>query len=161
MDYTELKYYDNGLLAFYSWVTIMSISGSAICIVLNSLLIICILTIDDFKNWIFFPVCLQVVIDIAGPGFANIVSNVISLGSLQEGLEYVEYLAPEEFERLTFVAGNLGCPLTFFRSILNEYTTGVCVLASAFFRYCLICHPTARIASPENLRKVSIALFQR
>ena len=159
VDYTESKYYDNGLLSFYLWTTIMSISGSAICIVLNSFLIICILTTDDFQNWIFFPVCVQAAIDIAGPGFANIAYSVISFGNLRDGINNVEYFRSDDFEVLTFVDGNLGCFLTFFRSILNEYTTGVCVLTSAFFRYCLICHPTARIAAAENLRKVSMALF--
>ena len=95
---------------------------------------------------------------IAGPGFANIVHNVISFGNLRKHVEYVDYMSSGDFESFTFVYGNLGCFLTLFRSILNEYTTGVCVLASAFFRYCVICHPSAKMWSAENLKKLSLAL---
>ena len=126
---------------------------------MNSFLIICILTLEDFKNWIFFPVCLQAAIDIVGPGFASIAHNVISLRSLRSKLENKEYFSSRDFEILKFVDGNLGCSLTFFRSILNEYTSGLCVLVSAFLRYCLICHPTASISSEENMKRFSLAII--
>ena len=158
VDYILTTYYDSNFLSFYLWATLWSVLGSVICIVLNSLLIICVFTIDDFKNWVFFPVCLQAFIDIAGPGFAKIVYNVISFNNLRDELSLAEYLLSEDFEKFTIVDGKIGCTLTFFRSFLNEYTTGYCVLASAFFRYCLICHPTASISSTENLRKCSWAI---
>ena len=158
VDYSLTKYFDDGLQSFYLWTTIWSVFGSVICIVLNFSLIIWIFTIEDFKNWVFFPVGLQAVIDIVGPGFSNIAYNVISFGLLQDGLEYDDYMLSGDFVELTFVDGKLGCTLTFFRSIMNEYTTGLCVLASAFFRYCLICHPTAKVSTPENFRRLSLVL---
>ena len=158
IDYSLTKYFDDGLFAFYLWATIWSIFGSVVCIVLNFFLILCVLTIKEFKNWAFFPVCLQAAIDIAGPGFANIIYNVKSFSILREELEYTDYTASEHFESSTFVAGNTGCFLTFFRSILNEYTTGLCVLASAFLRYCLVCHPAAKILSQGNMKKISLVL---
>ena len=101
---------------------------------------------------------MQAAIDIAGPGFANIAYNIISYGNLRYELDYIEYLLSEDFEKLTIVSGKLGCTLTFFRSILNEYTTGICVLTSSFFRYCLICHPTADISSAVNIKRLSLAM---
>ena len=55
----------------------------------------------------------------------------------------------------------LGCLLVLFRNVLNEYTTGICVTASAFFRYCYVCHPTRQILTEKRLRGISvcIALF--
>ena len=159
VDYSLTKYFDDGFLSFYLWANLWSFLGSVICIVLNLFLIMCVLTMEDFRGWIFFPVCMQAAIDIVGPGFANIFYNVISFNNLREELSSLEYLISEEFEKLTKVDGKVGCILVFFRSILNEYTTGICVLASAFFRYCLICHPTAGISSEENLKNISISLL--
>ena len=158
IDYSLTKYYDEGFFAFYLWAFFWSVFGSVICIVLNFFLILCVFTIEDFKNWTFFPVCLQAAIDIAGPGFANIIYNVMSFSLLRGDWDYVDYFLPEDFVKFTFVTGNQGCFLTIFRSILNEYTTGLCVLASAFFRYCLVCHPAARVMSQENLKKISLTL---
>ena len=52
----------------------------------------------------------------------------------------------------------LGCLLVVFRNILNEYTTGICVTASAFFRYCYVCHPTRIILTEKRLRGVAICI---
>ena len=56
------------------------------------------------------------------------------------------------------IEGKLGCLLTMFRSVLNEYSTGLCILASAFMRYCLICHPNRQILTPQFLRILSCSL---
>ena len=54
--------------------------------------------------------------------------------------------------------GKLGCALTFFRLIVNEFSTGLCILASAFIRYCLICLPTSDILAGNRLKALSAGL---
>ena len=55
-------------------------------------------------------------------------------------------------------AGKLGCGLTFFRLIVNEFSTGLCIFASAFIRYCLICLPTSDILTENRLKALSVGL---
>ena len=40
-----------------------------------------------------------------------------------------------------------GCILSLFRVVLNEYSTGFCLLATAYVRYVLVCHPTNGVKS--------------
>ena len=49
----------------------------------------------------------------------------------------------------------LGCVLTYLRSILNEGSTGLCILATAFIRYILVCHPTSNYLSDIKLRLIA------
>ena len=39
------------------------------------------------------------------------------------------------------LSDGLGCILTFLRATLNEYSTGICVLTTAVYRYLRVCHP--------------------
>ena len=55
--------------------------------------------------------------------------------------------------------GETGCILTFFRTILNENSTGPCILASVFIRYCLICFPTSEILNDRRLKYFSAGLL--
>ena len=55
-------------------------------------------------------------------------------------------------------AGKLGCGLTFFRLIVNEFSTGLCIFASAFIRYCLICHPTSDLLTKNRMIALSACL---
>ena len=102
------------------------------------------------KNCLFIP----------RPGICNIIYEVFSykytatkMGFMSLYLHFFSGISPESFR--------LGCSLVVFRNILNEYTTGICVTASAFFRYCYVCHPTRQILTERRLRGISIfiALF--
>ena len=73
VDYILLKDLDVDFATFYLSMTIFTTLGSAVCIFLNTLLVYCIITTLEFRNWIFFPVCLQSIIDIIGPGLSNII----------------------------------------------------------------------------------------
>ena len=118
IDYVLMKFYDDGLKTFHSWYTSLTVCGSIFCIVLNSFLIFCLLTIDEFKSLIFFPIGLQAVIDVIGPGITNIISAIISHQQLEpsefkdyEG--YVTYIFAAEFADIFNVRGTKGCILTF------------------------------------------------
>ena len=50
----------------------VGVFGSSICIVFNILLIVAILSSKETRNLCFFPVVFQAVIDVLGPGIANI-----------------------------------------------------------------------------------------
>ena len=53
-------------------------------------------------------------------------------------------------------------PQIFFfysRLILNEHTTGICVLFGAFVRYAVVCHPTRQILNKTSLRILSGVLL--
>ena len=79
VDYKLSRYWDPGLSTFHSWSTAISIFGSIVCITLNSSLLLLILRSEEFCNLMFFPICLQAVIDILGPGLCNIAYVLISL----------------------------------------------------------------------------------
>ena len=49
----------------------------------------------------------------------------------------------------------LGCVLTNLRSILNERSTGLHILATAFIRYILVCHPTSNYLTDIKLRLIA------
>ena len=156
---------DSGFRVFHLFVTAFTVCGSISCTLLNLFLIYCLLTIDEFKSLLFFPIGLQAAVDALGPGVSNMIYSLVSHFRMRKefldyGTSYLEYnnMAFYYFESTVMLIGETGCVLTFFRSILNEFSTGLCVLASAFIRYCLICHPTREIFTRKVKRAFSIAL---
>ena len=111
--------------------TIATCLSSLICVVLNSLLVVFLLTTNDFRNLKFSPVVIQAVIDILGPGVANFGYEILlyqqsQFNDLKKDLS--RYLARET--RIS-VETTASCVFTFFRVILNENTTGVCVTGTS------------------------------
>ena len=47
----------------------------------------------------------------------------------------------------------IDCWIIIFRNILNEYSTGWCIVACAFIRYCKVCYPTSTILTKRTLRQ--------
>ena len=52
----------------------------------------------------------------------------------------------------------VACILIFFRSILNECSTGLCILTTSFIRYYLVCHPTGVFLTEQKLRMISLIM---
>ena len=160
MDYTlfwNFNYYDakdNSDYMFWSkcvsvflWSkTVILSCSSVVCVVLNLLMILFFVLHKKFRRLTFCPLMIQSLVDIIGPGIANIMFEVFLLdralsdGSPNWGLAYwMEF-------KMTRGISLMDCILTFLRVSLNEYTTGTCVLATAYIRYALVCH-----ASRKNL----------
>ena len=95
LDYARFFHTDDGMLAFYSWSTIFSFVGSCLCFILNAYLLHCLLTTDEFKNLFFFPIGLQALIDMIGPGLSNFVNVIVSLHKFRTALEYSAAETPE------------------------------------------------------------------
>ena len=126
--------------------TIILSCSSVVCVVLNLLMILFFMLHKKFRALTFCPLIIQSLVDIIGPGIANIMFEVflldraLSQGSSNLGLAYWLEI------KMTRAVSPLDCALTFLRVLLNEYTTGPCVLATAYIRYALVCH-----ASRKNL----------
>ena len=116
------------------------------CIFYNVLLITFLLSCKDFRNWQFYPMMLQAGIDSLGPGVANIIYNI-------ELAKHVCFLFENFFMAYNipiFALPSIGrydgsnaCILTYFRELLNEVSTGLCVCATGLYRYLMVCHPTS------------------
>ena len=134
--------WNNSILIFIWTKTLFICLSSSICVVLNSFLVAFIAVNKEFRNLKFSPVVFQAVADIIGPGVANF---VYELRLLDEALKENRFMGLSRFIE-TNTSLRLftyeSCFLNFLRIILNEYTTGFCVLAVAFIRYALVCHPT-------------------
>ena len=118
------------------------------------------------EKFVIFPIGLQAIIDMMGPGISNIIYSYFSNKQLRQDLidpydyeEYASYTSVKLLALIVLVRGKSGCILTFLRSVLNEYATGLCVVSSAFFRYCLICHPTRNILTKKFLRCFPLLLW--
>ena len=165
VDYEYFRQFDYGLKPFYLWSTIFAVFGSTTCLALNAYLIFCLFTVVDLKNLFFFPVGVQAAIDAIGPGLANIVYLCLSTRQMRVNLpdpedyeDYRSYISHSTIQFDVILYSHIGCVLTFLRSILNEYGTGVCVLASAFIRYCLVCHPTTNILTELRMKLLCVTL---
>ena len=64
----------------------VGVFGSSLCVILNSLLILAIMSSKQTRNLTFFPVIFQATIDILGPGIANIAYEIRSYRQLFEHL---------------------------------------------------------------------------
>ena len=70
----------------------IGVFGSSICIIFNTILVIAILSAKDTRNMYFFPVVFQAIIDVLGPGIANIGYEIRSYKQLldQIGLDDID-----------------------------------------------------------------------
>ena len=117
------------------------------------------------RSFIYFPLMLQAFVDIIGPGIANAIYEV----RLYPSFSYSVNLWSNEDPRselsqwrlrdsIDQVYGKVECFSTLLRQLLNEYTTGVCVALSAFYRYILVCHPTKNILKKKFLWRITISI---
>ena len=166
-DYGYLEWEREPIVRAFTVKTMITCFMSFLYIVFNSLLFTFLLSKTEYRNLQFFPVFVQTAVDILGPGAANLVYEVIayrgitdlstnrvmSLSLVSRGI-HLGML--EDYSRVHDVNG---CILTFFRSLLNEYTTGLCVVATAFIRYILICRPTSTLFNDKKaLIGIAIAI---
>ena len=134
--------------------TILSLS----CVFLNATLVIFCLSTEEFRDMKFFPILFQAVVDVIGPGCANIVYEVMTYRKTAEFVQNfdnlygtVRVLNLQFTLQKTEVKTNLSCFLIYCRSFLNEYSTGPCILATAFIRYVMVCRPTDNILTKKLL----------
>ena len=141
-----------GYFSYLSSIQLLSSCLSVPCIIYNVILLIALLSDEDFSTWQFFPMMLQCAIDAIGPGLANIIYNY-RMRSESRSMDNL----PKEFEmfddkvvvQVLFhygrYSGNDACVWTYLREHLNELTTGICVCATGLYRYLLVCHPTYKV----------------
>ena len=124
---------------------------SAQCVMMNVILLSFLLMTKEFRKWMFYPVMFQAIIDILGPGLANAINEV---GLLQHMYEYRDKIVYDsgvnkaflnDFDVLFHRKNTLSCLVTYLRVLINEYSTGVCILITAFYRYILVCRPAIKI----------------
>ena len=149
-DRSNYMFWSQSLRVFLWSKTVILSSSSVVCVVLNLLMILFFMLHKKYRSLTFCPLIIQSLVDIIGPGVANIMFEVILLDralsarnfsrSSNRGMAYWM-----EFE-MTRGLSLMDCTLVFLRVSLNEYTTGTCVLATAYIRYALVCH-----ASRANL----------
>ena len=143
---------------------ISTLGSSIFCSVLNFMLLVFLFMDKEQRNLIYFPLMLQALADIIGPGAANAIYEVKLYPKFIEEIEFQiraggriqisqSFLANE----INQVDGKEGCFTNLLRQLLNEYTTGVCVALSAFYRYILVCHPTKQILTPKVLLTITMS----
>ena len=148
--------------------TVITCFMSFVCVVFNSLLFTFLLSKREYRNLKFFPVFVQIAVDILGPGAANLLYEVIAYKEIT-GFDADATMMVASFLYRGIHLGLLndfsrvrdmkGCILNFFRSLLNEYTTGLCVVATAFIRYILVCRPTSTLFKNKKcLIAIAIAI---
>ena len=128
-------------LGLSTWLSIQSIF-------MNTLLLTFLISTPEFRSWQFFPLMMQATIDIVGPGFANLVYEwqiFKYLPVLEEKIIELFSCSPASIRNsndLLTIYGTLECLIMNLRCLLNEYSTGFCLLAVSLYRYLLVCHPT-------------------
>ena len=147
--------------------TVVVSCSSGMCVVLNAMLLFFLLTRKKFRNLKFFPLMLQALVDMIGPGITNIIHEAILYPQFKK--EVTSKIDPDsndfkevfyyEYLSLIRLSGAWSCLITYLRLVLNEYTTGLCVLLGAFIRYALVCHPRRNILSSRVLRVLSVFLI--
>ena len=124
---------------------------SAQCVLMNVILLSFLLMTKEFRKWMFYPVMFQALIDILGPGLANAINEV---GLVQHMYEYRDKRVYASGFNKAFLNGidqlfhgrtAFSCVVTYLRVLINEYSTGFCILVTAFYRYVLVCHPAMKI----------------
>ena len=138
-----------------------SFLGSAVCIVANTLLIFAILSHKHRRSFKFFPIIFQAGVDILGPGCCNFAYEWAAYKKMMQYYEMkVEKRLSDRMDLADLDEGNrlennYGCFLTFLRAVLNEYSTGICILMSALINYCSVCHATRTILTSKVLKTVA------
>ena len=125
---------------------------SAQCVLMNVILLSFLLMTKEFRKWMFYPVMFQAFIDILGPGLANAINE---LGLVQHMYEYRDEIVFKTGVNKAFLSGfdnlfhrgsTFSCLVTYSRVLINEYSTGFCIVITAFYRYVLVCHPSMKIS---------------
>ena len=130
LDSENEKYlWDDSVETIFAVKHYSSLLLSALCVFLNSLLVLFLATNKSFRDMKFFPLALQAVVDIIGPGVANFVFEVRSYQKTMDILrlstsrgDSTSLRALENFA--TVIGGDTGCLLALLRMVLNEYATG-------------------------------------
>ena len=115
---------------------------------------------EEFRKWDFFPICFQASVDTVAPGIGNLIYEILSYKNFlsearKEELEIQNKFSVTKLLEISDLESQLGCVLTYLRSILNEGSTGLCILATAFIRYTLVCHPTSNYLTDIKLRLIA------
>ena len=162
--------------SFYNFFSVrkaVTISLSTVSILVNSFLFVHLLTDRETIKWHVFPILLQILCDILGPGAANILHevffderNYFSLFKtrLSVGFDFMDFFLLNRLTSSIELNSVYACVLTFLRNYLNEYITVACVCATAFIRYWFVCHPTDRLSNKFFPRSaifiISIVIIQ-
>ena len=134
-------------------------------IIMNTFLLLFLFSYKEFRSWMFFPLMMQATVDIIGPGIANMIFEwklYFHWPVLADAFDYITYgdysepVITDEVS-LQVLPGPFACVLMHLRSLLNEYSTGYCLLATAFFRYLLVCHPSVKLTT-RFCKLVGVAL---
>ena len=124
----EVKYlWDDSVGTVFVVKHYSSLLLSALCVFLNSLLVLFLATNKGFRDLKFFPLALQAVVDIIGPGMANFVFEIVSYRNVKKEVFMFrnDGLSVRSMEfTLSRIGGVPGCLLALLRMVLNEYTTG-------------------------------------
>ena len=151
--------------SFISNVRLLSSCLSVPCIFYNIILLVVLLSDNDFSSWQFFPMMLQCGVDAIGPGLANIIYNYqVSREFQNENNMLPQFVQTQNKLAVPFLSyfgrydGYDACVWTYLREILNELSTGICVCATGFYRYLLVCHPTYKVED-NFYKKGAIAIL--
>ena len=142
----------NAMLIKMAMTTVLSLS----CALLNFLLIVFCLSEKEFRDLKFFPIGFQALIDLLGPGLASLLYEIrIYFTAFSTHWGHADPASqPVSMPRILRsleMQTVFDCILMFFRSLLNEYSTGICILTTSFIRYILVCHPTSDFLTHKKL----------
>ena len=172
VDYIRPHYYFDSMANTMAAVFVQATLGSTLsifCIVLNLSLLYFCLREEEFRDMKFFSVYFQAVVDVIGPGIANCVHEVLVYQSLDFWADYdsesttssfIFNIATAAYEMsIPIGSKTIGCIVNLFRLSLNEYSTGWCIVVTAFVRYILVCHPTISSDILTRAKLTSLACF--
>ena len=152
-DCTGYITYNEAFILVWNIKTIILSCSSGLCVILNAMLLFFLCTRKKFRNLKFFPLMFQALVDMMGSGIANIIHELLLYPQFKK--EVTSKIDPDSNESkevfydsllsLIRLSGLWGCFITYLRLVLNEHTTGLCVLLAAFIRYVLVCHPRRKI----------------
>ena len=123
----------------FLWKAVGSCMLSVSCIFLNLSLIVFCLTEKELRDLKFLPLCIQAATDLIGPGVANFMAEVRGYNMVREvkktfkfSLIFLLKSSENVFERSMHGSENSysGCIIIFLRSMLNEYSTGWCIVGT-------------------------------
>ena len=117
--------YDSKLIHIVFIKTIVVSCSSVFCVLLNSMLLLFLMTNKTFRNLKFFPLMLQAMVDISGPGVANVIHEMVLYPKFKEYVQarldseddrsFSSHISYYHFISLNRLAGVGGCFATYFR----------------------------------------------
>ena len=139
---------DETLTSVMKWKFVISSSLSAYCVVGNLLLVTFLLSTEEYRKWHFFPILFQALTDLIGAGISNAVYEWKFLKYWPKRITfYIEFFTTNfiplgDLMRVFAPPGIKFCVLNHLRQLLNDFSTGLCVVTTAYYRYIFVCHPT-------------------